>query len=81
MGLLKIGVVGFVFVALVAMAAACAGENDRPESLPPDAATPTTTDTATPVDSLHDLGSVDDLRAAFLKDDGSTRLVLLVLPS
>lgn len=50
------------------MAAACAGEEDGP--LP--------TDTATPVDSLKDLGSVKDLRAAFLQDEGSARLVLLV---
>ena len=68
--MLRVGVVVVVFGALVAMAAACAGEEDGP--LP--------TDTATPVDSLKDLGSVNDLRAAFLQDEGSTRLVLLVCP-
>ncbi len=71
MRLLRLGVVVVVFGALMVMAVACAGEEDGP--LP--------TDTATTIDSLQDLDSLHDLRAAFLQDEGSTRLVLLVSPT
>ena len=69
------------------MASACAGEEDGPlptNTVPSSAtgtATPSATSTETPVNALQDLGSVDELRAAFLQDEGSTRLVLLVPPT